>query len=66
MDIRGGHFTSGSVDSFGDHRIAMAFAMAGCVAAGPVEISDADNVRTSFPNFVSLMNSVGLNLEECP
>ena len=66
MDIRGGHFTSGSVDSFGDHRIAMAFAMAGCIAAGPVEISDANNVRTSFPNFVSLMNSVGLNLEECP
>ena len=66
MDVLGGQFTSGSVDSFGDHRIAMAFAVAGCFAAGPVEVSEADNIRTSFPNFVSLMNSVGLNIKECP
>ena len=66
MDVLGGQFTSGSVDSFGDHRIAMAFAVAGCFAAGPVEVADADNIRTSFPNFVSLMNSVGLNIKECP
>lgn len=66
MDVLGGQFTSGSVDSFGDHRIAMAFAVAGCFAAGPVEVADADNIRTSFPNFVALMNSVGLNIKECP
>jgi 3-phosphoshikimate 1-carboxyvinyltransferase len=66
MDVLGGQFTSGSVDSFGDHRIAMAFAVAGCFADGPVEVSEADNIRTSFPNFVSLMNSVGLNIKECP
>jgi 3-phosphoshikimate 1-carboxyvinyltransferase len=66
MDVVGGQFTSGSVDSFGDHRIAMAFAVAGCFADGPVEISEADNIRTSFPNFASLMNSVGLNIREYP
>ena len=66
MDIVGGQFTSGSVDSFGDHRIAMAFAVAGCFADGPVEVSEADNIRTSFPNFASLMNSVGLNIREYP
>ena len=64
MDVLGGQFTSGSVDSFGDHRIAMAFAVAGCFADGPVEVPEADNIRTSFPNFTSLMNSVGLNLKE--
>ena len=66
MDIVGGQFTSGSVDSFGDHRIAMAFAVAGCFADGPVEVSEADNIRTSFPKFASLMNSVGLNIREYP
>ena len=66
MDVVGGQFTSGSVDSFGDHRIAMAFAVAGCFADGPVEVSEADNIRTSFPNFASLMNSVGLNIREYP
>jgi 5-enolpyruvylshikimate-3-phosphate synthase len=44
----------------------MAFAVAGCFADGPVEISEADNIRTSFPNFTSLMNSVGLNIREYP
>ena len=66
MDVVGGQFTSGSVDSFGDHRIAMAFAVAGCFADGPVEVFEADNIRTSFPNFASLMNSVGLNIREYP
>jgi len=62
MDIVGGRFASGSVESFGDHRIAMAFAVAGCIAQGPIEITEADNIRTSFPDFLSLMNSVGLNV----
>ncbi|MDP6398432.1 MAG: 3-phosphoshikimate 1-carboxyvinyltransferase [Arenicellales bacterium] len=64
MDITGGSFVSGSVDSFGDHRIAMAFAVAGCIGEGSVEIREADNIRTSFPDFVPLMNSAGLSLEE--
>ena len=64
MDINGGNLISGSVDSFGDHRIAMAFAVAGCIGEGSVEIREADSIRTSFPDFVPLMNSVGLRLEE--
>jgi len=63
MDIVGGRFASGSVESFGDHRIAMAFAVAGCIAEGPIEITEADNIRTSFPDFLSLVNSVGLNVK---
>jgi len=66
MDITGGTFSSGSVESFGDHRIAMAFAVAGCISEGAVEIRDADNIRTSFPNFVSLANSIGMSIAESP
>ena len=40
-----------SVDSHGDHRIAMALAVAGLVAAGPTTIEDADCVAVSYPNF---------------
>ena len=66
MDITGGTLSSGSVESFGDHRIAMAFAVAGCISEGAVEIRDADNIRTSFPNFVSLANSIGMSIAESP
>ena len=66
MDITGGAFGSGSIESFGDHRIAMAFAVAGCISEGSVEIRDAGNIRTSFPNFLSLVNSIGMNISEFP
>ena len=66
MDITGGAFGSGSIESFGDHRIAMAFAVAGCISEGSVEIRDAGNIRTSFPNFLSLANSIGMNISEFP
>ena len=66
MDITGGAFGSGSVESFGDHRIAMAFAVAGCLSEGTVEIQEAGNIRTSFPNFLSLANSIGMNISESP
>ncbi len=57
-------FTSGVVDSFGDHRIAMSFAIASLRAAGPIEIHDVANVATSFPGFVPLAQSVGMGISE--
>lgn len=63
MVIRGGAIRGGSVDSKGDHRIAMAFAIAGLRAQGAIEIADCANVRTSFPDFVALVNQTGLRLE---
>lgn len=63
MVIQGGRFTGGTVDAEGDHRLAMAFAVASLRAAGTVEILDCDNVVTSFPDFVDLMAGLGLNLE---
>jgi len=63
MLIRGGQLRGGRVDSAGDHRIAMAFAMAALRAGGAVEIDDCANVATSFPDFPGLAGSVGLSVE---
>jgi len=63
MEIVGGSFKSGTVKSYSDHRIAMAFTMAATVANGPVEIQDVKNVATSFPDFYPLCQSVGVNIE---
>jgi 3-phosphoshikimate 1-carboxyvinyltransferase len=62
--IQGGDgFSGGTVDSQGDHRIAMAFAVAGLRARQPIEILDVANVATSFPGFVPLAQSAGLQIE---
>jgi 3-phosphoshikimate 1-carboxyvinyltransferase len=62
MIIQGGQFCGGSVDSHGDHRIAMAFSIAALRASGPIAISDCENVNTSFPTFVTLAQELGLNI----
>ncbi len=53
----------GEVDSHGDHRIAMSFAMAALRAGGPIRIRDCANVNTSFPGFVALAQSVGFPVQ---
>ena len=58
--IEGGRISGGTIDSHGDHRIAMAFAVASLRASGPLEILDVANVATSFPGFVPLARSAGL------
>jgi 3-phosphoshikimate 1-carboxyvinyltransferase len=62
MIIEGGGIGAGRVDSHGDHRIAMSFAMAALRAAGPIEVSDCANVNTSFPDFVGLATRAGLSI----
>jgi 3-phosphoshikimate 1-carboxyvinyltransferase len=54
----------GIIDSHGDHRIAMAFAVAGLRASAEIEILNCQNVATSFPGFVSQATEVGLKIEE--
>ncbi|MBS0422477.1 MAG: 3-phosphoshikimate 1-carboxyvinyltransferase [Proteobacteria bacterium] len=62
--IRGGSgFQGGTVDSRGDHRIAMSFAVASLRAKGEIEILDVANVATSFPGFVELSRSAGLHIQ---
>jgi 3-phosphoshikimate 1-carboxyvinyltransferase len=61
---RGEAFTGGTIDSHGDHRIAMSFAIASLRSAGPIEILDVANVATSFPGFVEVACGVGLKVQE--
>ena len=62
--IRGGDgFKGGTVDSRGDHRIAMSFAVASLRARGEIEILDVANVATSFPGFVELSRTAGLHIQ---
>jgi len=61
--IQGGNMQGGEVDSHGDHRIAMSFAMAALRATGPVTVRDCKNVDTSFPGFVELARRAGLEID---
>lgn len=63
MTIQGGAISGGTVESLGDHRIAMSFAVAATVAKAPIEIRDCENVATSFPSFRALAESVGMTIE---
>ena len=66
MVIQGGRLHGGEVDSHGDHRIAMAFAMAALRADGPIRIHDCKNVATSFPDFVAMAARAGLKISVVP
>jgi 3-phosphoshikimate 1-carboxyvinyltransferase len=61
--IQGGSLDGAVVESHGDHRIAMAFAIAALRAGDPISIRDCANVDTSFPGFVGLMRPLGLEIE---
>ena len=62
--VTGGEILPGEVNSLSDHRIAMAFAIAGLVVSGSICIHDTVNVRTSFPEFVELASSMGMPIQE--
>jgi len=64
LRIEGGPIGGGVVETHGDHRVAMSFAVAALRASAPIEIRDTANVATSFPGFAALARSVGLALEE--
>jgi 3-phosphoshikimate 1-carboxyvinyltransferase len=61
--IRGGRLRGGAIDSHGDHRIAMSFAVAAATAAGTITVRDCKNVDTSFPGFAGLARRAGLDIE---
>ena len=54
-----GALSGGSVESFGDHRIAMSAAAAACLCKGPVLIRGAEAVHKSYPEFFSCWNQAG-------
>ena len=64
IEINGGEIMGGKIDSYGDHRIAMAFAIAGLVAKKSITIVDTKNISTSFPTFINLMREQGADIYE--
>ena len=64
--ILGGEFTkqNSSIKSHHDHRISMSFAIASVRSKFDIEIEGVDNVKTSFPNFIELANSIGMKIKQ--
>ena len=60
--IHGGVLRSARIQSHGDHRISMAFAIAAQAADGELKIEDCANVGTSFPGFDRLATACGMQL----
>ena len=56
-EVTGSALQSATINSFGDHRIAMSFAIAGTKT--PMIIEDIDCINTSFPNFIELLAQIG-------
>ncbi len=57
MKITGGTFSGGIIDSYGDHRIAMSFLIAGLVSSKPITVLNTSNINTSFPNFEDILRN---------
>ena len=57
-------FNSAEIDSFGDHRIAMASVIGALRSKDSCKIKNCSNISTSFPGFIDLSNRVGMNLKK--
>jgi len=63
IDIKGGRISGGHVESAGDHRCAMSFAVLGLVASTRILIDDAEFIATSYPGFSNDMRRLGANMQ---
>ncbi len=61
--IRGGQLQGGTIDSGGDHRVAMSFAVGASRALAPVKILNTANVATSYPGFDTQARAIGLDID---
>ncbi|MEP7272674.1 MAG: 3-phosphoshikimate 1-carboxyvinyltransferase [Acidobacteriota bacterium] len=65
FELRGPQQLKGAeLSSFGDHRIAMAFTVAGLIAKGDTTIRGADAAAVSLPEFFDLLNASGASITE--
>ena len=64
IEINGGDILGGKINSYGDHRIAMAFAIAALISKKSITIIDTKNISTSFPNFIDLMREQRADIDE--
>ena len=54
---------SKEIDSFGDHRIAMSFLVAGMRSKEGIIVKNCKNIETSFPDFLNMMNALGMKID---
>ena len=64
MNVYGGSIKGTRVNSFGDHRIAMTALMASLVSDGDILVEDCENIDTSFPTFIEIANSIGMDIKK--
>ena len=57
-------FEDAEIDSFGDHRVAMACAIGALRSIGSCRIRNCSNVATSFPSFLEISNQLGLSIRK--
>ena len=62
IEIQGGAISGGSVNARGDHRCAMSFIIASLKAKRSIKILNTKEITTSFPNFLEIINSLGLSV----
>ena len=65
-EIHYGEPSGAIIDSHGDHRVAMSFAVAATIADSAVRVRNIDSVDTSFPGFSDVMNSLGVSVNREP
>ncbi|MBP2143691.1 3-phosphoshikimate 1-carboxyvinyltransferase [Methanococcus voltae] len=64
LDLENGETLKGAeLETYHDHRLIMAFTMAGMLAQGQTKIKGEEAVSISFPNFVDVIKSIGGNIE---
>ena len=57
-------FKEAEIDSFDDHRVAMASAIGALRSKGPCIVKNCDNVATSFPSFLDTTERLGISIKK--
>ncbi len=60
IQIEGGKLDGGDIECFGDHRVAMSFAVAGASAKNAIRVNNVESVGTSFPSFLDCVKKIGI------
>ena len=60
IQIEGGKLDGGDIECFGDHRVAMSFAVAGASAKNAIRVNNVESVGTSFPSFLDCAREIGI------
>ena len=60
IQIEGGKLDGGDIECFGDHRVAMSFAVAGASAKNPIRVKNVESIDTSFPSFLDCVRKIGI------